>query len=668
MIVLSTKNLTKVYGLDVILQDVTFHVEEGDRVGIIGANGAGKTTLLKLITKEISPDSGEIFVSGQKSIGYLKQKDNFRMTGTVLGEVQRIFKPLQDMEREIQEISERIASGHDDSQSIESQKLYTKLEMLQREFEEKGGYTYKSETTGILNSMGFGEDYYHKEISTLSGGERTRLALCCLLLKKPDILLLDEPTNHLDIGTLKWLEQYLKTYKGTILIVSHDRYFLDKMVNKILLIENHKAILHNGTYAQFADYRMKTMADELKAYEKQQTEIKRQEDIIRRFKERGTEHLAKRAASREKKLEKIDQLDKPELRHAKMKLKFVQKFKSGTDVLLAEKLAKTFIDRSGKTPLIKTKKVFENVDMDIKKGEKVCIVGPNGVGKTTLLKVLVKELEPSSGKLIIGYNVMFGYYDQGQMLLNNDNTVLEELKDAYRLYSDTEMRTILGSFLFQGDSVFNKVGSLSGGEKARLSLVKLMLSGANTLVLDEPTNHLDIDSKEVFEEALRQFPGTAIIVSHDRYFLNKIPSRILELNKDGITEYLGKYDYYEEKKEQIKSSKQYVADFGKKGQGDSESANPCESGEGNNPDEPKISSAEARRLQKQQEAELRKQKRKREKQEADIDELEHRIEALEEEMCKPENLQNHQKLNELNVQLQETKDKLDVLYEEWMNN
>ena len=645
MIILSAKDLTKTYGVDVILEDVSFHINEGDRIGIVGANGAGKTTLLNILSGRLPADGGQFYLSQNTTIGYLKQKDNFNKENTVIEEIHKIFKDLEDMEEEMHDLSLQI-----DAAGADSEALIHRLSAMQEEFENKGGYTYKSEINGILGSMAFGEEYYHKKISTLSGGERTRLALACLLLEKPDILFLDEPTNHLDIGTLKWLEQYLKGYKGTIVMVSHDRYFLDQMATRIFEVEHHKLHCYEGNYSAFAEKKRALREAQLRAYNKQQTEIRRQEDMIRRFKERGTEKLAKRAASREKMLEHMERIERPEAELGKMKLHFRQEYQSGNDVLYAEGLSKSF--GFGVT----RRELFEHVNFDIKRGERICIVGPNGVGKTTLLRIMMEELSPNDGYLKIGHNVKFGYYDQGQLLLNDASTVMDEVHDSYRLYKDSEIRGILGRFLFQNDQVFLQVGALSGGEKARLSLLKLMMSGANVLVLDEPTNHLDIDSKEIFEDALMEYPGTVIVVSHDRYFLNKIPTRILELERDGLTEYLGAYDYYVEKKASIASGKQYLKEMAAE-----EKQQLIDQGA-----EVTLSAAEERALKKKQEAEERRQKREKERLETLIEELETAIAQNEEEMCKPENLTDHQLLHELSEKNTQLKDDLDAAYESWM--
>ena len=639
MIVLSASNITKAYGTDVILQDVNFHVNNGDRIGLVGRNGAGKTTLLNMITGNSQPDEGRIFISSDTKIGYLKQRDNFLPDSTVMEEIQKTFDGVKRLEAEIAETADQITSDPG------NENLINRLDRLQQEFERRGGYTYRSEAAGILTSMAFGPETYDKPIKTLSGGERTRLALAALLLEKPQLLILDEPTNHLDIGMLKWLEQYLASYKGSMIIVSHDRYFLNKSVNRIFEIEHHRLRVYEGNYDQFAEKKRQLREAEMRAYENQQREIRRQEDIIRHMKERGTEHLAKRARSREKRLDMVDRLEKPETSEGRMKIQFTQDFQSGSDVIMTEELKKSFARKNGRRIL------FDHVNMDIKKGEKICIVGQNGIGKTTLLKLIMREQLPDSGRIKIGHNVTFGYYDQGQLLLNPSNTVLEEMKETYRLYTDTSMRSLLGRFLFKGDDVFVRVGDLSGGEKARLSLLKLMLGGANTLLLDEPTNHMDIESKEVFEDALAEFPGTAVIISHDRYFLQKIPDRILELTPDGIVEYLGKYDYYMEKKSSIQSGKRYLEDMAL---------------QDHQAEEKELSSEELRRKKKAEEAAARRKARDREKLEEDIAELEKQIDDLEKKMCLPENLSDYALLEQLAAQLDETKKEYDIRLEEWM--
>lgn len=641
MIVVSAKDLTKAYGTDVILDKVSFHINKGERVGIVGVNGAGKTTLLKMLTGQLPCESGDFFISGNTQIGYLEQDGGFDSEKTVIEEVNSIFAHFPQMEKEMEELLAGIEETHDE-------RLLERYDELHEKFKNLGGYTYKSEITGILSSMAFSEDSYDKKIASLSGGEKTRLALACLLLRKPDILFLDEPTNHLDIGTLKWLEQYLKSYKGTIVLVSHDRYFLDQTVTRIFEVDNHKLNIYEGNYTFYAAERRKRREAEMRAYEKQKKEIDRQEEMIRRFKQRGTEKLAKRAASREKRLSAMEIMDKPTAQHSKMKLSFKENFQSGKDVLFAEDLSKSFGYGSN------SRELFTGVNLDIKRGERICIVGANGTGKTTLLRMLMGDLSCNTGRIRIGHNVQFGYYDQGQQLLNGANTVIEELHDAYKLYTETELRNILGRFLFRGEAVFLRVSSLSGGEKARLALLKLMMSGANVLVLDEPTNHLDIESKEVFEEALLEFPGTCIIVSHDRYFLNRIPTRILELTPQGVENYLGTYDYYVEKKQQqIQSGKKYLESL--TGSSNSEAA-PVE----------EMSSAEKRKLQKAKEAEERRLARQKKALEEEIETLEAEISSLEQEVCLEENMTDHEKLAALSDTLSQKREALEEAYDKWL--
>ena len=635
MIVLSASDLGKSYGTEVILEGVSFHINAGDRVGIVGRNGAGKTTLLNMLTGELYADEGSFFISKDISVGYLKQRDVFDSERTVIEEVSDIFSGLDEMEREIERLTEEIAKESEDG----GKSKWARLNNLQHEFERKGGYTYKSEINGVLSSMAFGEEYYNQKTNSLSGGERTRLSLACLLLKKPDILFLDEPTNHLDIGTLKWLEQYLKSYGGTIVLISHDRYFLDQTVTRIFEVEDKHLTVYEGNYTEYVEKKRSAKEIALKAYNKQQDEIKRQEALIRSYKERGTEKLAKRAASREKRLAHVDRLEKPKGEQATLKLSFKENFQSGNDVLMVENLAGGV---DGKNTL------FRNVDFDIKRGERICIVGANGIGKTTLLRTLIGELKPIEGYIRRGHNLEFGYYDQGQQLLTGTNSVIDEIHNEHRLYTDGEIRKVLGRFLFRGDMVFRYVRDLSGGEKARLSLLKLIMSGANCLVLDEPTNHLDIESKEAFEEALQDYPGTVITVTHDRYFLNKIPDRIFELTPEGIREYLGKYDYYIAKRESGESGKSYLKNMSR---GVSESR--------------ETGSKEERQLQKQREAEERRRERENNRLMNLISDSEARMGEIEAEMMNPEIASDHKALGELAKELAELKEIVENAYDEW---
>ena len=654
MIVISANNLTKEYdGSNLVLDRVSFAVNGGERIGIIGINGAGKTTLLRMLAGQLPHDGGDFFVSSELKIGYLEQDGGFDSQRTVIEEVRKIFEHFPEMEKEMEQL---LAAAGEEGEG--QQAALTRYEQIRDRYERMGGYMYESEIRGILTSMAFDESMYNKKISTLSGGEKTRLALAILLLEKPDILFLDEPTNHLDIGTLKWLEQYLKGYRGTIMIVSHDRYFLNETVNRIFEIEHGHLSIYEGNYDFYAEERRNRREVEMRHYEKQQKEIERQEEMIRRFKQRGTEKLAKRAASREKRLSAMDLMERPDAGHGKLKLNFKQNFQSGKDVLQAEGLSKSFGYGMNRVEL------FRNVSIDVKRGERVCIVGDNGIGKTTLIRMLMGDLVSTTGHIRAGHNVQFGYYDQGQQLLNDSNTVIGELQDAYHLYSEGELRNILGRFLFRGEAVFQEIGDLSGGERARLALLKLMMSGANTLILDEPTNHLDIESKEVFEEALLEFPGTCIIVSHDRYFLNRIPTRIMELTSDGLVNYLGKYDYYVEKKQQmIESGSKYVASLAKAAGGAADASGPSgRSGQ----EGVQLSSSEERKLKKEKEAEERRLNRKREALEKEIQRLEEEIESIHDELMKPEVMTDHERLKSLSDRMEEDKTALDEAYEQWL--
>ena len=656
MIVISANQLTKLYGVDEILKDVSFHINAGDRVGIVGANGAGKSTLLNILSGELTCDSGNYFISGDLRIGYFHQNDLFTSEKTVYEEMLSIFSHLIQMENDMTEISERIAElsslPETPERADQIRRLLSEYDRLSESFRLQNGYGYKSEISGVLNSMAFPPSFFEKKTNSLSGGERTRLALAALLLKKPDILLLDEPTNHLDIGTLKWLEQYLRAYQGTVVIISHDRYFLDHTVNRIFEIENRRLSVYEGNYTFYAQEKKVRLISELRTYEKQQEEIRRQEDMIRRFKERGTEKLAKRAKSREKLLAKVEVIEKTAVSDSQMKIQFKESSKSGNDTLQAFEIAKTYGTGEEKRTL------FSNVSFDIKRGERICIIGPNGTGKTTLLKMIMSEIPPTSGHIKVGHNIVFGYYDQQQSMLNETSTVLEEMRDAYSLYSDTQLRGLLGRFLFKNDDVFKQISALSGGERARLALLKLMLSGANVLILDEPTNHLDIASKEVFEDALLDFPGTCVIVSHDRYLLNKVPTSIYELTKEGITVYPGNYDYYNEKKAAVISASAYMNNLGKEASSDSDVSSEKSVTE-------KQQRMDERRRNKALQAEQRRKERRIEALEQLISDLEEEIEELNQKMCLEEYMTDYGKLTELSDIIADKKEQLAGAYEEW---
>ena len=640
MQIITGKDISKAYGTDIIFEDVCFTVDKGDRIGIVGPNGCGKSTLLGIIAGAIEATSGEVHIRTGYSLGYLKQQHQFSGSGTVIEEAEKSFAHLHEMERKLASLQDAIT----DHESATFDKDLAEFTDLNEKYEELGGYTYKSELNAMLAHMGFSEDDKGKTIGMLSGGERTRLALSCILLRKPDILMLDEPTNHLDLKMLAWLESYLEGYKGTLIVVSHDRYFLDRITRRIFDLTYGTLDAYKGNYSEFTLKREERLETLRREYEKQQAEIARQEEIIRRFKQHGTEHLTKRARSREKRLAMMEVLEKPEIRQEKMKLSFEADYKSGSEVLEAEGLAKSYGERQ----------LFENAGLLIRKGERVCIIGDNGIGKTTLIRILMGLEKADEGYLRTGYNVNFGYYDQGQLLLNENETVLGEMKNAYHLYTDTEMRSLLGRFLFKGDDVFKRVGDLSGGEKAKLSLLKLMLSGANTLMLDEPTNHLDIESKEVVEEALLEFKGTLIIVSHDRYLLNLIPDRILELTREGLVEYKGNFDYYLEK-------------TGGKSAAESGNAKQPEKRDELKLTQELVRSSEAeRKAKKQEEAESRRRARQAEETESRIHELEAEIAELQDEMMDPANTADPEWLREKSEELAKMEEEVGMLYDKWM--
>lgn len=631
MIIATAKDIVKSFGVEVILNGVSFHINENDKIGLVGINGAGKTTLLKILANRISYDSGELFISNNLSIGYLEQNSLFDSANTVYAEMLSVFSDLIDLEKELRNMERDIALRS--SQNQNTDKLLASYSHKMEEFQKKNGYGYISEIKGVLNGLGFSSDYMDKGISTLSGGEKTRLSLGKLLLKKPQFLILDEPTNHLDMESLQWLEQYLKTYNGTVLIISHDRYFLDQTVSRIFELENRILNIYEGNYSTYLNKKENLKQQELRLFEKQQKEIKKQEEIIRRLKQHGTEKLAKRARSREKLLDHVDVLEKPTGSSHKISVHFKPQLQSGRDVLTVNNLKKTYTNKS----------IFKNVSFDIKRGDRVCIIGPNGVGKTTLLKIILSSIMQDDGDILIGHNVIMSYFDQEQKLLNDDNTVIEEIHRDHVLYSETQIRSILGAFLFRNDDVFKQISVLSGGERSRLSLLKLMMSNANFLIMDEPTNHLDIESKEIFEKALLNYSGTLLIVSHDRFFLNRIPNRILELTETGINEYLGNYDYYIEKKKLL------------------------EEAQADAPAEAYNKTRKREEIKKEKERQL-EQKRKRQnllQLESEISHTEERIKEIQHEMCRHEVYSNKEKSRALHMESAELKARLEILYNEW---
>ena len=534
--ILSVSNLSKSYDGKPILKNISFHIEAHDKCAVTGVNGAGKSTLLKQITGEETPDEGSVVLAKDAKLAYLSQTPEIHSKKSIYEEVLSVRTDLLDMEAELRSLEKEMQEHAQTEEALDQ--VYKRYEKLMHAYETGGGYALKSNVVGILKGLGFQESEFDKPVSVLSGGQKTRLALGRLLLAEPDLLLLDEPTNHLDIDSIAWLENYLRAWRGAVLIVSHDRYFLDRIVSKVLDIDSGHARLYTGNYTAFADKKAALRKDMMKAYLNNQAEIKHQQEVIAKLRQFNREKSIKRAESREKMLAKIERVEKPFEVEDAMQLHFTPARISGNDVLQAENLSKRY----------GSQQLFSGVSLDVKRGEKLAIIGPNGTGKTTLLKIIDGAETPDSGALTFGSRVQLAYYDQEHHVLDPENTVFEEISDAYPSMNNTEIRSLLAAFLFTGEDVFKLVGDLSGGEKGRLSLAKLMLSKANLLLLDEPTNHLDITSKEILEEAIRNYEGTVIYVSHDRYFINRTATRILELSGGSFINYIGNYDYYLEKK------------------------------------------------------------------------------------------------------------------------
>ena len=534
MIILSCRHLTKSFGIDEILRDVTFNINEGDKVGLIGPNGEGKSTLFKILTKQLDYDSGELFLDKNKTLGYLSQNLSLDSENTIYDEMLSVFSSLTELEDKIKTLEEKLNEPYDASKEEYHNKLIKDYTLSQELYENRGGYTFRGEISRVLKGLGFLEEDFNNQIINLSGGQKTRLALCKLLLRKPDLLLLDEPTNHLDLEAIEWLEEYLNGYKGTVFVISHDRFFLDSVTNTTFELIGGKIHCYNASYTKFLELRKKDIEARLKAYNLQQAEIKRQEEIIEKFRSFNREKSVRAAESRQKALDKMDRLEAPEVIKEASKISFETLVKSGNDV---ENLKKSYDSL-----------LFENVNLDLKRGEKVALIGENGRGKTTLFKIIMGMLKQDSGSVSLGKNVFTGYYDQEQSNLNLHKTIIDEVWDDFPNLTTTEIRNYLASFLFTGDDVFKEISLLSGGEKCKINLLKLMLSKANLLLLDEPTNHLDIMSREALEDAILSYDGTLIVISHDRYFLNKVINKIVELQENGLKTYLGNYNYYMDKK------------------------------------------------------------------------------------------------------------------------
>ncbi|CDQ41458.1 ABC-F family ATP-binding cassette domain-containing protein [Virgibacillus salexigens] len=636
MILMQINGLSKAFGADEILSNIKLEVKENDRIAIVGRNGSGKSTLLKIMAGELTYDEGELFKPKDLTLGYLSQHTVLESTKTIWEEMLEVFVHLRNQEEELRLLEKQMEKAHEHSEA-DYQKLLTNYDKLQHAFQQNGGYTYEAEIKSVLTGLDFQDFDYQTPIQTLSGGQKTRLSLGKLLLKKPQLLILDEPTNHLDIGTLNWLENYLLNYPGAVVIVSHDRYFLDKTVSVVYEIARHNTKKYHGTYSKFLEQKAANYEKEWKEYEKQQSEIKKMEDFIQKNIARAS--TTKRAQSRRKQLEKMDKLDQPLGDEASAAFSFGIQKRSGNDVLKVNDLSFHYEDTH--------ENLFQHLNLHINRGESIALVGPNGVGKTTFLKILLGKLQATNGSIQLGTNVQIGYYDQEQADLNSSKTVLMELWDDYPTINEKDIRTVLGNFLFSGDDVLKAVNTLSGGEKARLALSKLMMQKANLLILDEPTNHLDIDSKEVLEAALMNFPGTILFVSHDRYFINKIADQVVEMQRANTTIYLGDYDYYLEKKEEEAELKRLK--------------------QGEQPSAPSTTKEKKRNYQ--QEKQLQREQRKKERRitelESNIERLEAEIQKLEEKMTDPTVYQDHQKSLELTKEATKQKQHMEDLMEEW---
>ncbi len=536
--ILSCNNIKKSYGVDLILDDISFVINEKERAAIVGVNGAGKSTLFKIIMGEISPDEGMIIIPKEAKIGYFAQDLSIDSEKTLYDELLTVFDDIISIEKEMSEIEIKMGLA----EGIELKDMMKKYSALSAEFEKNNGYEYKSRTRGIIKGLGFTSEEANAPINHLSGGQKTRAALGKLLLSSPDILLLDEPTNHLDIDSIHWLEDFLRNYKKSVVIITHDRYFINRTTTKIIEIENKRATVYNGDYSFYASQKAINRQIELNHYMSQQKEIKHQEEVIKKLRSFNREKSIKRAESREKALKKMEVIKKPENLPDKIRITLKPKIESGQDVLSVMDLKKDFDDKN----------LFKNISFEIKKGDKAALIGPNGVGKTTLVKIILNKVNYTGGKIKLGSNINIGYYDQEHQGINPDKTIFNEISDSFPKLNNLEIRNTLAAFVFTGDDVNKEIKSLSGGEKGRVALAKIMLSNANFLILDEPTNHLDINSKEILEEALRNYEGTCLYISHDRYFINNTAKKIIELNSDKVTIYNGNYDYYMEKKTEKK--------------------------------------------------------------------------------------------------------------------
>lgn len=632
--ILSCNNISKSFGTDVIIKSCSFNIEDHEKAAIVGINGAGKSTLLKIITGIEPADTGLVTLAKDKTLGYLAQQQNLGSDNTIYDELLSVKQYILDMEKELRSIEKRMNTADGD----ELENLMKKYSDLNHRFEMENGYAYKSEITGVLKGLGFSEEDFTLNVNTLSGGQKTRVALGRLLLAKPDIILLDEPTNHLDMESIRWLENYLLNYNGAVLIVAHDRYFLDKIVSKIIELDNGVATVFSGNYTDYAAKKAILRNMKLKEYLNQQREIKHQEDVITKLKQFNREKSIKRAESREKMLDKIEIIDKPQELNDKMNIKLEPNVVSGNDVLTISGLSKSFDDVT----------LFDNIDIEIKRGERVALIGNNGTGKTTILKLINGIIEPDSGSIYLGAKVNIGYYDQEHHVLDPDKTIFDEIRDAYPDLNNTQIRNTLAAFLFTNEDVFKYIRDLSGGEKGRVSLAKLMLSNANFLILDEPTNHLDIVSKEILENALNNYTGTVLFVSHDRYFINAAATRIIELSNKTVVNYIGNYDYYLEKRD-ILSAKP----INTVSSADIEHAKKA------------ADSKASWQEEKVKQAQLKKIKNELKRTEERIANIEERIDKLDNMYADPAISSDTAKLMEIHTEKEELSKELDKLYDRW---
>ena len=637
--ILSCQNISKAFVENQVLKNVSFHIEDHEKAAIVGINGAGKTTLLRIIVGEMTPDDGQVVLAKDKTLGYLAQNSTVDTSHTIYEELLSVKADLLRLEEKIRECENNMK--HADGDALEDlMKQYTSLTHA---FETGGGYLYRSELVGVLKGLGFTEDEFSKPVATLSGGQKTRVALGRLLLQNPDLIILDEPTNHLDMTSIAWLETYLLNYKGAVLIVSHDRYFLDRIAGKVIEIDQSKATTFMGNYSDYAVKKEQLRVAAWNAYMNQQRDIKHQEEVIEKLKSFNREKSIKRAESREKMLDKIEVIEKPSEVRTDMKLTLTPRILSGNDVLTVEHLSKSFDSH----------KLFTDVNFEIKRGEHVAIIGDNGSGKTTLLKILNGLVPADQGTFRLGSNVEIGYYDQEHHVLHSEKTLFEEISDDYPYLNNTQIRNVLAAFLFTGEDVFKRISDLSGGERGRVSLAKLVLSNANFLILDEPTNHLDIMSKEILEDALNGYEGTILYVSHDRYFINRTAHRILDLTEGQFVSYVGNYDYYLEKHDTVMAAIE---------------ANAPQNADADSAVAAKAAESEVKldwKAQKEEQARLRKKENDLKKCEEKIAELEARISEIDTEMSDPAIGTQVAKLQELSKEQAACQEQLEKLYEQW---